>query len=257
MRRFNAGIEPLKYRLTYVDEDVVIAALGPDAVPGVVVTCCGKSRAGRDPCWPERNIGADCGLACDSILSKGELLGNQHRNRRGAQAVASWRAETGQLLYEPRCYQLQDNKTIVLVTAETTITWYIPRHADLRSGGLPQPSESRCGLGGFTLDGLGGWFIDGVQEQSVRCDRLEPAVAAVARAAMPNPSPHCGQEMRAAQRTAASGFELGQVASGELDDVPLPADPSPTLSAYAHRRLVAADWLAHADAPGLAIVESA
>lgn len=40
--------------------------------------------------------------------------------------------------------------------------------------------------------------------------------------------------------------------------MPLPADPSPTLSAYAHpERLVTADWLsAHMGAPGLAIVES-
>lgn len=64
--------------------------------------------------------------------------------------------------------------------------------------------------------------------------------------------------MRAAQRTSSSSFGLGQVASGRLDDVPLPADPSPTLSAYAHpERLVTADWLsAHMGAPGLAIVES-
>lgn len=40
--------------------------------------------------------------------------------------------------------------------------------------------------------------------------------------------------------------------------MPLPTDPSPTLSAYAHpERLVTADWLsAHLGAPGLAIVES-
>ena len=40
--------------------------------------------------------------------------------------------------------------------------------------------------------------------------------------------------------------------------VPLPPDPSPTLSAYAHpERLVTADWLsAHLGSPGLVIVES-
>ena len=40
--------------------------------------------------------------------------------------------------------------------------------------------------------------------------------------------------------------------------MPLPADPSPTLAAYAHpERLVTADWLsAHLGTPGLAIVES-
>ncbi|MGA8126642.1 MAG: rhodanese-like domain-containing protein, partial [Mycobacterium sp.] len=40
--------------------------------------------------------------------------------------------------------------------------------------------------------------------------------------------------------------------------MPLPADPSPTLSAYAHpERLVTPDWLAgNLGRPGLAIVES-
>ncbi|EUA89369.1 putative thiosulfate sulfurtransferase sseA domain protein [Mycobacterium ulcerans str. Harvey] len=40
--------------------------------------------------------------------------------------------------------------------------------------------------------------------------------------------------------------------------MPLPPDPNPTLSAYAHpERLVTADWLsAHMGVPGLAIVES-
>jgi len=40
--------------------------------------------------------------------------------------------------------------------------------------------------------------------------------------------------------------------------MPLPADPSPTLAAYAHpERLVTADWLSsHLGSPGLAIVES-
>jgi thiosulfate/3-mercaptopyruvate sulfurtransferase len=43
-----------------------------------------------------------------------------------------------------------------------------------------------------------------------------------------------------------------------LSGVPLPADPSPTLSAYAHpERLVTADWLSsNMGTPGLAIVES-
>ena len=47
-------------------------------------------------------------------------------------------------------------------------------------------------------------------------------------------------------------------ADGRLDYVPLPADPSPTLSDYAHpERLVTADWLSsNMGTPGLAIVES-
>src|ERR1700744_3474988 len=45
---------------------------------------------------------------------------------------------------------------------------------------------------------------------------------------------------------------------GRLCGVPLPPDPSPALSAYAHpERLVTADWLsANMGAPGLVIVES-
>lgn len=40
--------------------------------------------------------------------------------------------------------------------------------------------------------------------------------------------------------------------------MPLPADPSPELAAYAHpERLVTPDWLsAHLGSPGLVIVES-
>src|SRR6478672_7749170 len=53
-------------------------------------------------------------------------------------------------------------------------------------------------------------------------------------------------------------YALRAAADGRLDDVPLPADFSPTLTDYAHpERLVTADWLAsNLGRPGLVIVES-
>ena len=121
--------------------------------------------------------------------------------------------------------------------------------------GTPSPDDLEAYLasgeslrvaGGFTLDGLGGWFIDGVDgDPSAVVGIGLPLTRATAAAARVCPSPRCGPPIQS-------------IGVSRLSGVPLPADPSPTLSDYAHpERLVTADWLSsNMGTPGLAIVES-
>lgn len=75
----DAGIEPLVIT-SHVDEDVVIAALGPDAVPSDVVCVLAAAKAAQVATTltgTQRIVAADCVVvACDSMLYiEGRLLG--------------------------------------------------------------------------------------------------------------------------------------------------------------------------------------
>lgn len=183
----DAGIEPLVIA-SHVDEDVVIAALGPDAVPSDVVCVLAAAKAAQVATTltgTQRIVAADCVVvACDSMLYiEGRLLGKPASIDEAREQWRSMAGRAGQLYTGHGVIRLQDNKTVYRAaeTAITTVYFGTPSASDLEA--YLASGESLRVAGGFTLDGLGGWFIDGAG-QSVECDRLEPAVAAVARAAM-------------------------------------------------------------------------
>ena len=102
--------------------------------------------------------------------------------------------------------------------------------------------ESLRVAGAFTLDGLGGWFVDGIDG---------------------DPSNVIGLSLPTMRRLFARvGLSIAELWADRtrcrLVGVPLPPDPNPALAAYAHpERLVTADWLAgNLGRPGLAVVES-
>lgn len=91
----DAGIEPLVIA-SHVDEDVVIAALGPDAVPSDVVCVLAAAKAAQVATTltgTQRIVAADCVVvACDSMLYiEGRLLGKPASTRR-ASSGGRWRA---------------------------------------------------------------------------------------------------------------------------------------------------------------------
>ncbi len=99
--------------------------------------------------------------------------------------------------------------------------------------------------GAFTLDGLGGWFVDGIDGDPSHVIGLGlPTMRRLLTA------------RRAVDRRTLGGHT--RCTAGRLAVVPLPADPDPALQSYAHpERLVTADWLSgNLGRPGLAIVES-
>ena len=158
-----AGIDPLVI-VSGVDEDAVVARLDPDATPGAVTTALAAAKADAVAHVLDPDVAADCVvIGCDSMLYRdGELRGKPSS---AAAARTGWQemGGTSGTLYTGHCViRLQDN-TITYRAADataTTVNFGVPSPADLDA--YVASGEPTAVAGGFTLDGLGGWFIDGV-----------------------------------------------------------------------------------------------
>lgn len=158
-----AGIDPLVV-VSGVDEDAIVAALGPDASPADVVCALARAKAEQVASQLDAAVGADCVVVgCDSMLHlDGRLCGKPESVAAARKLWQSMAARSGQL-YTGHCViRLQDSK-IAHCEAQpsiTTVHFGTPSPDDLEA--YLADGESLRVAGGFTLDGLGGWFIDGV-----------------------------------------------------------------------------------------------
>ena len=158
-----AGIDPLVI-VSGVDEDRLTTTLGWDASPGDVVCALAQAKAERVAGELDSAIAADCVvIGCDSMLYiDGRLCG---KPQSVADARQLWRSIAGRAgqLYTGHCVIRMLNQEIVHREAQTSITtvhFGTPSPDDLEA--YLASGESLRVAGGFTLDGLGGWFIDGV-----------------------------------------------------------------------------------------------
>ena len=158
-----AGIDPLVV-VSGVDEDAVITRLDPDATPGDVTTALAAAKADAVAHALDPAVAADCVvIGCDSMLYRdGELQGKPASAAAAREGWQQMGGKSGQL-YTGHCViRLRDN-TITYRAADHSVTkvnFGIPSPADLDA--YVERGEPMAVAGGFTLDGLGGWFIDGV-----------------------------------------------------------------------------------------------
>lgn len=162
-----AGVDPLVV-VSGVDEDAVIAGLGSDADPDEVVRALARAKAEHvttllSGAYPD--VAANClVVGCDSMLYlDGGLCG---KPASVDDARRQWRSMAGHIgeLHTGHCLILLQDNVIASQVAETTVTrvhFGIPSDADLEA--YLASGESLGVAGGFTLDGLSGWFIDGVE----------------------------------------------------------------------------------------------
>jgi septum formation protein len=159
-----AGIDPLVI-VSGVDEDAVVAGLDPQATPGDVTTALAAAKADAVAHVLDPGVAADCiVIGCDSMLYRdGQLLG---KPTSADAALEGWRqmAGTSAQLFTGHCViRLHDNR-ITYRAADatcTTVNFGVPSPDDLEA--YVAQGEPLAVAGGFTLDGLGGWFIDGVE----------------------------------------------------------------------------------------------
>ncbi|HEX2286608.1 MAG TPA: Maf family nucleotide pyrophosphatase [Mycobacterium sp.] len=158
-----AGIDPLVI-VSGIDEDAVIAGLDSQATPGDVTTALAVAKAEAVAESLEPGIAADCVvIGCDSMLYRdGDLVGkpvSADAARLGWQQMAG----TSGQLYTGHCVIRLQNKTITDRAADhtcTTVHFGVPSPDDLEA--YVSSGEPTAVAGGFTIDGLGGWFVDGV-----------------------------------------------------------------------------------------------
>ncbi|KAA8968270.1 Maf family nucleotide pyrophosphatase [Mycobacterium sp.] len=159
-----AGVDPLVV-VSGIDEDAVITELGDGADPADVTTALAAAKAHRAAELLEPAIAADCAvIGCDSMLFLDDrLCGKPHSVAEARQQWVSMAGRAAQLLTGHCLIRLCGNEVAYRDTAQSvsTVRFGTPLPADLDA--YLQTGESLSVAGGFTLDGLGGWFIDAVE----------------------------------------------------------------------------------------------
>ncbi|MFL0579782.1 Maf family protein [Dietzia sp. 179-F 9C3 NHS] len=172
-----AGVDPF-VRVPRVDEDALLAAL-PDRTPPVrIVEELARAKAdevlareGAALAEEARAAGAEqmVLVGCDSmLLVDGRLEGKPHTYERAMERWRAVRGRHGVLLtgHALVVADLRDGTDLVVThrgadTSDTTVHFGAPSDADLdvylRTG---EPLE--C-AGAFTIESLGGWFIDRIE----------------------------------------------------------------------------------------------
>jgi septum formation protein len=156
-----AGVDPLVV-VSGVDEDAVSAGLGSDASPADVVCALAKAKAEDVAAVLDPAVAADCVVVgCDSMLYLDARLSGKPQSVADARKL--WRSMAGRAgeLYTGHCVTRLLNNEIASSIDETSVTtvhFGVPTPGDLEA--YLASGESLRVAGGFTLDGLGGWFID-------------------------------------------------------------------------------------------------
>ena len=160
----SAGIDPL-IAVSGVDEDAAIAALGAHPDPATVVTTLARAKADAVVRELDAEVTADCVvIGCDSMLYvNGELRGKPGTPE---QARHQWNSMAGKpgSLFTGHCVIRILNATLLRTetAAEvTTVRFGVPTEQELTA--YIASGEPLNMAGGFTIDGLGGWFIDAVE----------------------------------------------------------------------------------------------
>ncbi|MCV7068725.1 septum formation inhibitor Maf [Mycolicibacterium farcinogenes] len=158
-----AGLDPLVV-VSGVDEDAVIASLA-DAPPERVVSGLAAAKADEVLTRLPAALAADCVvIGCDSMLFlDGRLCGKPgdvDTARRQWQTMAG---RTAQLYTGHAVLAVRDGAVAhrVVDTGITAVRFGSPSEADLEA--YLRTGEPLGVAGGFTLDGMGGWFVDGIE----------------------------------------------------------------------------------------------
>lgn len=157
----SAGIDPI-VEVAGIDEDALLAA-HPDAEPARAVTLLAAAKAAA---VAERIAGEqpDCVVVgCDSmLLLDGVLAGKPHDPQTARSRWAEMSGRTGELLTGHAVLLLSGG--VVVKEAEghagTGVRFAEPTDAELDAYlGTGEPLGV---AGAFTLDGYGGWFVEGI-----------------------------------------------------------------------------------------------
>ena len=160
-----AGVEPV-VEVSGVDEDAVAAAL-TDPSPADLVAALAAAKADAvlpaiAQAYPDAVV-----IGCDSMLSMTgpdgpEMVGKPHTVALARQRWASMAGSTADLLTGHAVIRLAAGKVEGRAAGVqgTTVRFSSPTEAELTA--YLASGEPLSVAGGFTLDGLGGWFVEGV-----------------------------------------------------------------------------------------------
>jgi septum formation protein len=145
-----------------VDEDAVIASLG-GAGPAATVTALARAKATT---VAERVAAAHPDalvIGCDSMLSVGgELVGKPGSAEVARRRWAAMAGRSGELVTGHAVLRLADGDVAGSVAGHAVTLVRFGRPSDAELAAYLASGEPLAVAGAFTLDGLGGWFVEGV-----------------------------------------------------------------------------------------------
>jgi septum formation protein len=154
----DAGFDP-RVLVSGVDEDAIEAALGPDAIPADVALELARAKARAVAGLPDSEGALVIG--CDSILEfEGQALGKPDDAH---EAVSRWyamRGKSGRLLTG---HWLVDRTTGGEVGSVATTVVHFGEPSDEEILAYVAAGEPLRVAGAFTIDGLGGAFVAGLE----------------------------------------------------------------------------------------------
>lgn len=154
-----AGVDP-EVHVSGVDEDALTLELGTVA-PHELVTALARAKA-HDVAGAHPRTDAVV-VGCDSMLHiEGALVGKPHTVELARRRWAVMAGRTGQLLTGHCVLRVLDGVVVAEATgtAVTTVRFADPPAEELEAYlATGEPLEV---AGAFTLDGLGGWFVEGI-----------------------------------------------------------------------------------------------
>lgn len=148
-----AGVEPLIHPAD-VDEDAIIQTL-QDATPDELVTRLALAKAEKiAPDFPtDVVIGGDSMLLLD-----GELQGKPHTPEA---TIARWKQQRGRTAHLVTGHAILLGEKKIVEAVQTTIHFADATDQDIEA--YARSGEPLQCAGAFTLEALGGWFIDSIE----------------------------------------------------------------------------------------------
>lgn len=159
-----AGVDPLVV-VSGVDEGAIISSLSAGARPPEVVCALAAAKAAAAVSRVPAAVAVDCVvIGCDSMFEiDGRLAGKPDS---AEAAHAQWRLMSGHSgeLFTGHCVvRMVDGATVsqLVESSSTTVHFGTPTPADLTA--YVATGEPLRAAGAFTVDGLGGWFVDRIE----------------------------------------------------------------------------------------------
>jgi septum formation protein len=156
-----AGVEPVQY-VSGVDEDALAESM-PGAAPEQLVAALAEAKARTVAEAVAADHPDSVVVGCDSMLAHdGLLVGKPGSPERARERWVLMGGGTGVLLTGHAVLRVQGGALgdLATGTAQTTIRFGAPSPAEIDA--YIATGEPMDVAGGFTLDGYGGWFVDGV-----------------------------------------------------------------------------------------------
>jgi septum formation protein len=155
-----AGLDPA-VEVSDVDEDALLAELSRDT-PHRRVTALAEAKAG---CVAARDACADAVvIGCDSmLLVGGELVGKPGTADVARRRWAAMAGRAGELITGHAVLVMRGGNVETSASAHASTVVHFAEPSDVEVTAYIASGEPLAVAGGFTLDGLGGWFVDRIE----------------------------------------------------------------------------------------------